>query len=39
LLAASLAVGTLVSLQDAVTGLDHDNTARLVTAIRRASGK
>lgn len=38
-LAASLAAGTPVDLQDTVTGLDHDNTARLLTAIRHAAGK
>ena len=38
-LAASLAAGIPVSLQDAVTGLDDRNTDRLITAIRRASGK
>ena len=38
-LSASLAAGTPVSLRDTVSGLDHDNTARLVTAIRHASGK
>ena len=36
---ASLAAGTPVSLRDTVTGIDNDNTARLVTAIRHASGK
>jgi hypothetical protein len=39
LLSASLADGIPVDLQDAVTGLDHRNTARLVNAIRHASGK
>jgi hypothetical protein len=38
-LSASLAVGTPVSLRDTVTGLDHDNTARLLGAIRHATGK
>jgi len=38
-LAASLAAGTPVSLRDTVTGLDNDNTARLITAIRHASGR
>lgn len=38
-LAASLAAGTPVSLRDTVTGLDNDNTARLITVIRHASGK
>jgi hypothetical protein len=37
-LSASLAAGTPVSLRDTVTGLDHDNTARLLTAIRHAAG-
>jgi hypothetical protein len=39
LLSASLAAGTPVSLRDTVTGLDHDNTTRLLTAIRHATGK
>jgi hypothetical protein len=38
LLSASLAAGTPVSLRDTVTGLDQDNTARLLTAIQRAAG-
>ena len=38
-LAASLAGGTPVSLRDTVTGLDQDNSARLITAIRHAAGK
>lgn len=38
-LAASLAGGVPVSLRDTVTGLDHDNTARLLTAVRHAAGK
>ena len=38
-LSASLATGIPVDLRDAVTGLDDHNTARLVTAIRHASGK
>jgi hypothetical protein len=38
-LSASLAAGTPVSLRDTVTGLDQDNTARLITAIRHATGK
>ena len=38
-LSASLAAGTPVSLRDTVTGLDDDNTARLLTAIRHATGK
>jgi hypothetical protein len=37
-LAASLAAGIPASLRDTVTGLDQDNTARLLTAIRHASG-
>jgi hypothetical protein len=37
-LSASLAAGTPVSLRDTVTGLDQDNTARLITAIRHAAG-
>jgi hypothetical protein len=39
LLSASLAGGTPVSLRDTVTGIDHDNTTRLLTAIRHATGK
>ena len=39
LLSASLANGIPVDLRDAATGLDDSNIARLVTAIRRASGK
>jgi len=39
LLSASLAAGTPVSLRDTITGLDSDNTARLLTAIRHASGR
>jgi hypothetical protein len=39
LLSASLAGGVPVDLRDAVTGLDDGNIARLVTAIRHASGK
>jgi hypothetical protein len=39
LLSASLAGGIPVDLQDAVTSLDDDNIARLVAAIRHASGK
>ena len=39
MLSASLAGGIPVDLRDAVTGLDDDNVARLVTAIRHASGK
>jgi hypothetical protein len=38
-LSASLAGGIPVDLRDAVTGLDHDNTALLITAIRHATGK
>ena len=38
-LAASLAAGTPASLRDTVTGLDQDNAARLLTAIRHAAGK
>lgn len=38
-LSSSLAAGTLVDLNDAVTGLDDGNIARLVTAILHASGK
>ena len=36
---ASLADGIPVDLQDTVTGLDDDNTARLITAILHAAGK
>jgi hypothetical protein len=39
LLAASLAGGIPVDLRDTVPGLDHDNTARLLVAIRHAAGK
>ncbi len=39
LLSASLAGGIPVDLRDAATGLDDSNIARLVTAIRHASGK
>jgi hypothetical protein len=38
-LAASLAAGIPVNLNDAVTGLDRNNIQRLVTAIRHASGQ
>jgi hypothetical protein len=38
-LSGSLAAGIPVDLRDAVTGLDDGNVARLVTAIRHASGK
>jgi hypothetical protein len=38
-LSASLSGGTPVSLRDAVTGLDDNNTALLVTAIWHAAGK
>lgn len=36
---ASLADGLPVNLGDAVTGLDDENIARLVTAILHASGR
>ena len=36
---ASLADGIPVDLQDTLTGLDHDNIAKLVSAIRHASGR
>jgi hypothetical protein len=39
LLSASLAVGIPVDLRDTATGLDDANVARLLTAIRHASGK
>ena len=39
LLSASLAGGIPVDLGDAVTGLDDDNIARLITAILHAAGK
>jgi hypothetical protein len=39
LLLNDLAAGTPVSLRDTVTGLDDNNTARLLTAIRDAAGK
>jgi hypothetical protein len=38
-LSASLANGTPVSLRDTLTGLDDHNTARMLTAIRHATGK
>jgi hypothetical protein len=38
-LAASLAAGIPVSLRETISGLDNDNTARLLTAIRHASGR
>jgi ABC-type cobalamin/Fe3+-siderophores transport system ATPase subunit len=38
-LSASLAAGTPVRLRDTVTGLDHDNTVRLLAAIQHATGK
>jgi hypothetical protein len=38
-LSASLAAGIPVDLRDAVTGLDNDNAARLITAIGHATGK
>lgn len=37
-LAASLAAGIPVDLNDAVTGLDQQNSRRLVTAVLHASG-
>jgi hypothetical protein len=39
LLSASLAAGIPVDLRDAATSLDDRNIQRLITAIRRASGK
>ena len=36
---ASLAAGIPADLRDIVTGLDNDNTARLLIAIRHAAGK
>lgn len=39
LLSASLAAGIPVDLLDTATGLDDANIARLLTAIRHASGK
>jgi hypothetical protein len=38
-LSASLAAGIRVDLRDTVTGIDACNTRRLITAIRRATGK
>ena len=38
-LSASLAGGIPVDLRDTVTSLDDQNTARLITAIRHATGK
>lgn len=38
-LSASLAEGTPVSLRDTITGIDHDNTLRLLAAIQHATGK
>ena len=38
-LSASLAGGIPVDLRDAITGLDGANTARLLTAIRHATGR
>jgi hypothetical protein len=38
-LSASLAAGIPVDLRDAITGLEDDNTARLLVAIRHAAGK
>jgi hypothetical protein len=37
-LSASLAGGIPLALRDTVTGLDNANTARVITAIRRATG-
>jgi hypothetical protein len=37
-LAASLADGISVDLQNAITGLDHTNLQHLITAIRHAAG-
>jgi hypothetical protein len=37
-LSASLAAGIPVSLRDTITGLDDNNVARLLAAIRHASG-
>ena len=37
-LSASLSAGTPVSLRDTVTGLDNNNTVRLLAAIRHATG-
>ena len=37
-LSASLAGGVPVALRNTVTGLDNANTARLITAIRHATG-
>ena len=37
-LSGSLAAGIPIDLRDAITGLDTENTARLVIAIRHASG-
>lgn len=39
MLSASLASGILVDLGDAASGLDDENTGRLVTAVWHASGK
>jgi hypothetical protein len=38
-LSASIAAGIPASLRDTVTGVEQDNTARLLTAIRHASGR
>jgi hypothetical protein len=38
-LAASFAVGHLVSLRDAIPGLDHRNLDLVTAAIRRAAGQ
>lgn len=38
-LAASLAEGIPVDLQDAITGLDDTNLQHLITAIRQAAGR
>lgn len=38
-ISASLAGGIPVDLRDAVTGLDDRNTALLITAIQRATGR
>lgn len=38
-LAASLAEGIPVDLQDAITGLDDTNLRHLITAIRHAAGR
>lgn len=38
-IAASLAQGIPVDLRDAMTGLDHDNTALIARAITQAAGR